>query len=407
MKRFIAPLVALVAGLFIVASPTSAYVKPSALPPLPDGYEEFVPTFDFQELIGSQITGASLVDMSCTVDSVTGTNLFSESDPEFTPLSRLMELPIAFADSDAEVVLECGIELGFPGEPQEISGSISNPAMSEFLGTSSGAINMLCDINATPAVTIQMRFGGAVPGGADITAIGSDSRIPFVCNILIIFEGEETSLLVGSVEGALEIFNPFASTTLCNRAQVISCVAIRLQDAQVEITSASGKFEGYVGSGTFSFQNQFTLPSIDSALSMAGVSPARFGDSRLVASKRTGRNATIQLDLEPGRNRASIVHPYKAPGRAMATIRDGEQIVVVSSQTGSCVISARRGTGTWKRVAQVGLNQDGAARLSLSGANLANFKSTGVIRNGIVTLRAACGPQRTWTDTKQVKYLGR
>ena len=71
------------------------------------------------------------------------------------------------------------------------------------------------------------------------------------------------------------------------------------------------------------------------------------------------------------------------------------------------MISARRGTGIWKRVAQVGLSQDGAARLSLTGANLANFKSTGVLRNGVVTLRAACGPQRTWTDTKQVKYLGR
>ena len=407
MKRFIAPLVALVAGLFIVASPTSASVKPSALPPLPDGYEEFVPTFDFQELIGSQITGASLVDMSCIVDSVAGTNLFSESDPEFTVIERLGDMPVAFSDPNADVVLECGLEIGFPSEPQEISGTISNPAMSEFLGTPSGAINMLCDIDATPAVTIQMRFGGAIPGGADITAIGSDSLIPFVCNMLIIFEGEETSLLVGSVEGALEIFDPFDSTTLCNRTRVISCVAIRLQDAQTEITSASGKFEGYVGTGTFSFQNQFTLPSIDSLLSMAGVSPARFSDSKLSASKRTGRNATLQLDLEPGRNRASIVHPYKAPSRAMATIRDGEEIVVVSSQAGSCVISARRGTGIWKRVAQVGLSQDGAARLSLTGANLANFKSTGVLRNGVVTLRAACGPQRTWTDTKQVKYLGR
>jgi hypothetical protein len=266
---------------------------------------------------------------------------------------------------------------------------------------------MFCDIDASPNVTIQMRFGGAVPGGADVTAIGADSRIPFVCNMLMIFEGEETSLLMGSVDGALEIFNPFNSTSLCNRTRVISCVAIRLQDAKVEITSASGKFKGYVGTGAFSFQNQFTLPSIDSLLSMAGVSPARLSDTKLAASKRTGRNALIWLELEPGRNRASIVHPYKAPGRAMATIRDGEQIVVVSSQTGSCVISARRGTGTWKRVAQVGLNQDGAARLSLSGANLVNFKSTGVIRNGVVTLRAACGPSRTWTDTKQVKYLGR
>lgn len=407
MKRLLASSVLLAVGLIVVASPTSASVRSSALAPLPDGYEEFVPTFDFQELIGAQVTGASLVDMSCTVDSVSGTNMFSASDPEFALLSRLTETTTAFSDPDADVALNCGIELGFPGEPQEISGSITNPAMSEFLGTSSGAINMLCDIAASPNVTIQMRFGGAVPGGADVTAIGADSRIPFVCNILIIFEGEETSVLVGSVEGALEIFNPFASTTLCNRAQVISCVAIRLQDAQVEITSASGKFEGYVGSGTFSFQNQFTLPSVDSTLSMAGVSPARFGDSKLVARARTGRNAKIQLDLEPGRNRARIVHPYKAPGRAMATIRDGEQIVVVSSQTGSCVISVRRGTGSWKRIAQVDLNQDGSARLSLGGANLVNFKSTGVVRNGIVTLRAACGPRRAWTDLKQVKYLGR
>jgi len=407
MKRFIAPLVALAAGLFIVASPTSASVTPSALPPLPDGYDEFVPTFDFQELLGSQITGASLVDMSCIVDSAVGTNLFSGSDPEFTVIERLADMPVAFSDPNADVVLECGLELGFPREPQEISGTISNPAMTEFLGTSSGAINMFCDIDASPNVTIQMRFGGAVPGGADVTAIGADSQIPFVCNMLMIFEGEETSSLMGSVDGALEIFNPFNSTSLCNRTRVISCVAIRLQDARVEITSASGKFEGYVGTGAFSFQNQFTLPSIDSLLSMAGVSPARLSDTKLAASKRTGRNALIWLELEPGRNRASIVHPYKAPGRAMATIRDGEQIVVVSSQTGSCVISARRGTGTWKRVAQVGLNQDGAARLSLSGANLVNFKSTGVIRNGVVTLRAACGPSRTWTDTKQVKYLGR
>jgi hypothetical protein len=345
--------------------------------------------------------------MSCIVDSVVGTNLFSGSDPEFTVIERLADLPVAFSDPNADVVLECGLEIGFPREPQEISGTISNPAMSEFLGTSSGAINMFCDIDASPNVTIQMRFGGAVPGGADVTAIGADSRIPFVCNMLMIFEGEETSLLMGSVDGALEIFNPFNSTSLCNRTRVISCVAIRLQDAKVEITSASGKFKGYVGTGAFSFQNQFTLPSIDSLLSMAGVSPARLSDTKLAASKRTGRNALIWLELEPGRNRASIVHPYKAPGRAMATIRDGEQIVVVSSQTGSCVISARRGTGTWKRVAQVGLNQDGAARLSLSGANLVNFKSTGVIRNGVVTLRAACGPSRTWTDTKQVKYLGR
>lgn len=407
MKRLLALLVAICAGLFIVASPTSASVRSSALFPLPDGYEDFVPTFDFQELLGAQISGDSLADMSCTVDSASGTNLFSESDSEFTIFERLDELPVAFADPDADVALNCGIELGFPGEPQEFSGSIRNPAMSEFLGTSSGVINMLCDVSGTPTVIIQMRFGGAVPGGADITAIGSDSQIPFVCSIQIIFEDEDTSFLVGSVEGALEIFNPFASTTLCNRAQVISCVAIRLQDAQVEITSASGKFEGYVGSGTFSFQNQFTLPSIDSMLSMAGVSPARFGDASLATTRRTGRNARIQLDLEPGRNRAKILHPYKAPGRAIATIRDGEQIVVVSSQTGTCVISARRGTGTWRRIAQVELNQDGAARLSLSGVNLLNFKSTGVIRNSIVNLRAACGPRRTWIDSKQVKYLGR
>ena len=66
-------------------------------------------------------------------------------------------------------------------------------------------------------------------------------------------------------------------------------------------------------------------------------------------------------------------------------------------------MQARKGTGAWKTLGTATATAKGVVAKTLSSTWFTNFLSTGVAKNGTVTMKANCGGIEA---TKQVKYLG-
>lgn len=381
------------------------------LPPLPEGYEDFdfVQELDLQTFIGGN-TNPDVFGLRCTVTSASNV---ADSNPavtegfQFAGITALSVFPPVVADEDAVVVSRCTIPLTLPTNEVSTQALVNNDALVPLVGVDSGIFSLQCTVGASPDATVRLKVGGGVPGRVDIVATGLSAPIPFICSFEILFQAEIESELQGTVEGTIDVMSSLTDTTLCNGRTTITCVPVELPDAVVTVTSASGALEGYVGSGTFSFENQFTLARMETLLKMAGDVDAFSGiRTRVsVATAKTGKISDLRLNLEPGSGAAKLLRPFVEPGTRVATIANGQAMLAVTAPNAMCAFSAKRGSSAWKAIGSKRANADGESALALSGTVLNKFRSTGVKVGGTVSLRVACGAGGAFKDQKEVRYV--
>lgn len=402
--------------LIVCLAAATAFALPTGganadLPPLPEGYEDFdfAQELDLQTFIGGN-TNADVLGLSCTVlsaSNVADSNASITEGFQFAGLAALSVFTPVVADDDAVVVSRCTIPLTLPTDEVSTQALISNEALVPLVGIDSGIFSLKCTVGASPDATVRLKVGGGVPGRVDIVATDLSAPIPFMCSFEILFQAEIVSELHGTVEGTIDVMSSLTDTTLCNGRTTITCVPIELPDAVVTVTSASGGLEGYVGSGTFSFENQFTLARMETLLKMAGDVDA-FSTVRTrapLAAAKTGKIADLRLNLKPGSGAAQLLRPFIKPGARVATIANGQSIVAVAAPNANCAFSAKRGSGAWKAIGSKRANSNGESTLALSGTVLTKFRSTGVKVGGNVTLRVACGAGGAFKDQKPVRYV--
>ena len=391
------------------------------VPTLPEGYENFDPSsIDFQSFLGDAVVMPDNLTLACTVSSATGTTSFSSGNSLSLPptgiagIADALKIRGVLLDDNAILTSSCRVGISLPTALQETTIPVSNDALAPIVGTSEGTIALECSVNAAPTVTLRVRMGGGVPGIVDIVATGLSAPIPFQCSFKMAFFGEGfgESTLVGTVEGAITLMtsSELSGSTICDGTTTITCIPIDLTNANVNITIATGELEGLVGTGDFGFKDSFGLDAVENKLatlaSAAGVdiTAQRFRSSRLNPFVRTGPNSSMTLELGAGANRARILRPFSSSNGATATIRDGGFISVVSKAGSRCAVSAKKGVGSWVALGTVVAGADGVGTQQLRTTWLAKFKATGVAKNGVVTLKAACGT--AGTAQKTVKYLG-
>jgi hypothetical protein len=375
-----------------------------AIRPMVD-YGSFVPNIDLDSFLSQSFGVHSFLFGDCEATSVSGTTEFTVGPPRILFLNERTAIEAVIADEDADVSLDCDFHNYAQYDTYEGSWTIRNQRMAAIFGTALGTMNVACNVGGEMELSTKLRIGGAVPGGADLYVTSGSSPVTFICSYDLIYDGTTSGSLNGTIEGELEVFNPRPNTSLCGTNQFISCVAVRVRNADVHVVNSTGYFAGLSGTGKFSFQNHMRMPEIDEWFAGKGVSSQSLGRSPITTKvRKPGKTASLTLNLAPGGASARILRPFQYPGALIASVYDGDDLIVVSQPGVWCTLSARHGSSAWKTIGSKVTNQSGLASITLSGPRLANFKSTGVSRNGIVSMRAACGPGGLMTDQKQVKY---
>ena len=329
-------LLAGILGVAALAVPAAVSMA-DELPALPDGVANFDPAdINFQSFLGRDIETPTNLALSCQVAQASGTTVRGAGDSLSIPVDGVAIWQILM-DPDAAVTANCGLQLTIPSGVQKTTVAITNDALEPIVGTNTGSMALECTLSSSPRVNVRVKFGGAVPGNLDVVVTDSTQPFPFMCSFAITFNGEVVSSLVGTIEGVVEIITPLTGTTLCNGATTITCVPIELNNGVVNVTAATGLLDGYVGEGTFSFQNQFTLPTVERQLGVLSdivnvpITANSLRGAALNPYRKTGKISTMNLALVPGADETAILRPFRAPGTAVATIRNGGQISLVTA----------------------------------------------------------------------------
>lgn len=374
-----------------------SWATAASLPPLPEGYENFVPEIDYATLMGDAVTGSG--DLACTV---TESNIaaFGVGSP-FNPreiqsdlFGKGLQLLGALNDPTKEGVASCNVNVAIPSGVRSITGSITNEALVELTGAATGTFALDCEMEKSFQATAEVRFGGKVPGKIDVVATGANEPIPFNCAIAISFG---SSTLNGTVNGAAEVVDPELAG-VCDGLSTISCAPIRLTDAKVVITSSTGKFAGRTGEGTYSFTDSFSLPFVESQLSsVPGISKSSVRKSAVRAM--SGAAEKMTLTLNKSTSKTAILRPIGT------TIAANGKIAVTGNAKAACTLTAKVGKKS-ARIASFTLNSSGRTSARAFTSKVA--KSIGAKKNSKVTLTASCKGtnKKTSTAVRSLKYLG-
>jgi len=372
----------------------------SALPPLPTGAGDITPEVNWSQFI-SPIMNASAI--SCTVNSVSNNSdvtIGQTLSPMSNPLVDGMKLRSVVSDSDADVGATCTSDVTIPSTPIKVTGTISAPGMASVPGVgTSGNMDLNCTAkSSTPTVTVTVsaNFGGAVTGKARITGQSSSASIAFNCSMGLTFNAGTG--IAGTVAGSLTIGNPTANQSCSGQASP-TCIPVSLVNATVTVTGGSGALAEAAGSGTYSFNDSFKLPGIDSALSMVGVSSIR----KMSAPRALAANSDeLKLNLQAGKHKVSVA----GVSSSSFTFKSGTQVQITSSPSSQCKVRA-----TFKRttvtLASPRLATTGTATVTISSSAVKKIKAAGAKKNTKIAMTTSCtSGSKTATAKSSPKFAG-
>lgn len=364
---------------------TSSALPASALPPIPTGAGDITPDINWAQFI-SPIMNASAI--TCTVTSVSnyagaGVTVGTVIAPMANPLVDGAKLQSIVADSDANVGATCTSDVTVPSSKISVTGTLSAPGMASLQGVgSSGNMELSCVAkSSTPTITVTVaaNFGGGVTGKARVTGQSSTGSVSFNCGMGLTFSGGAG--IAGTVVGNLTVGDP-TNNQSCASQTGPTCIPVSLINATVTVTGGSGALAEAAGSGTYSFNDSFKLPGIDSALSMVGVSSIR---KMSVPRALAANTDELKLNLVAGKHRVKVT----GPSTSSFTFKSGTQIDVSSSPSSKCKVIA-----TFKRtsvtVASPKIPSTGTTTVTISSSASRKIKAAGAKKNSKISMTTTC-----------------
>ena len=384
------------AGLLLLASTTgvaTAQVTTSSTA-LPAGAGDFVPTIDLSADLASLV---NVVSSPCTV---------SESNISVMPVGGTLTLPptdiaqflsaltAIKAKADSRVALSCSPELKMSGEERTISGTVTNAALSL-----SGSFTLKCIFQESLSAKANLSFGLGVKGLMQLDVVSASVAMPMTCAMSMSLGGGTT--VAGTVDGLAKIGSTVSQS--CTGSTLESCVPLSV-DAKVSVTSATGKFAGLVGTGTYSFTPSFTVPSLNGNL---GLLTGQLKSSSVRASRAvvrtTNTSGSMSIDFAAGKAKTEILHPVVSSSGS-SSFGKGLRYGAVSTPKDKCIFTAVKGKKKFSFPALTAASNGATASKVVTAAqSKAMAKALGIKANAAFSLQAKCGKTIT---TQTVTYAG-
>ena len=388
---------ALITGTAVVVAALVAPAPVSALPTLPDGAGDIVPDINWAQFM-SPIVQASAIN--CTVKTVTGTTAVAVGRT-FAPLTNPMTdgllLMNLIKTPTADVTSTCTTEATIPTAPIDVTGTFTAPKMADVAGVGgTGNISLKCTATTpTPTVTFTVvgRFGGAVPGKAQINGESSSAAVAFKCNMALSFSGG--AALSGTVDGALKISD--STNPVCATITAASCMQISMAEATVTVLGGSGALADAAGGGTYSLSDYLSLNSIDSAINQVK-------SMSVSAAALTSNGDQLKLALLAGKHKVTLASPAQS-GRNVSYGK-GTKFEVLSAPGASCKVTAtlKRKTVT---IGSSKLSAAGTGSYTVSTTVARKLLAAGVKKNTKPATKVACTVGKsTTTLSLSGKYTG-
>ncbi len=384
------------AGLLLLASTTgvaSAQVTTSSTA-LPADAGEFIPTIDLSADLASLV---SVVSSPCAV---------AESNISVMPVGATLTLPptdfaqflsaltAIKAKADSRVALLCSPELKMSGEERTIKGTVTNAA----LGLS-GSFSLKCIFQETLSAKANLSFGLGVKDFMQLDVVSASVAMPMTCAMAMSLGGGTT--VAGTVDGVAKIGTTVSQS--CSGSSLESCVPLSV-DAKVSVTSATGKFAGLVGTGTYSFTPSFTIPSLNSNLSLlTGQLKASSVRANRAVVRTTNTSGSMSINFAAGKAKTEILHPVVGSSGS-SSFGKGLRYGAVSRPKDKCVFTAVKGKKKFSfPVLTTASNGATASKTVTSAQSKAMAKALGMKPNAAFSLQVKCGKT---TAMQSVTYAG-
>lgn len=398
-SRFRALAVVLASAAVVTVAPSPA----AALPTLPTEAGNITPEINWTQFL-SPLVQAS--EISCTITSVTGTNAVTvgqKLEPMKNQMTDGLTLLTVARTPISNVGADCTSEVTIPTTTFNVSGSFTAPGMANVAGVgSTGTVAMVCAATSpTPKVTftVSAAFGGAVAGKVKITGKAGASNIAFDCSLSLAFAAG--AALAGTVEGTIA-FADSVNNSLCTAQTALTCVQASVANATVTITGGSGALADASGTGTYSFNDIFSLPGIESSLSMVTSMGVRTAGVR--AAGATSNADQLLVTLLAGKHTVRMIRPKDSSGTL--SVGAGGSIEVVSSPSAKCSLSGKLGTKTVS-IGSSTLPKSGTASYAISSAVAKKMKAAKITAGKKFALTVSCiASKKTATLKKTVTYSG-
>lgn len=384
------------AGLLLLGSTpgvASAQVTTSS-PVIPAGAGDFVPTIDLSADLASLV---NVVSSPCAV---------SESNISVMPVGATLTLPptdiaqflsaiyAIKTKADSRVALLCSPELKMGGEERTIKGTITNSALNL-----SGSFTLKCIFQESLSAKATLSFGLAVKDLMQLDVVSASVAMPMTCAMAMSFGGGTT--VSGTIDGLAKIGSTVSQS--CTGSTLESCVPLSV-DAKVSVTSATGKFAGLVGTGTYSFTPSFTVPSLNGNLSLlTGQLKAQSVRASRAVVRTTNTSGSMRIDFAAGKAKTEILHPVVSSSGS-SNFGKGLRYGAVSAPKEKCIFTAVKGKKKFSFPAlSAGANGATASKVVTAAQSKALAKALGIKVNSAFSLQAKCGKT---TATQAVAYAG-
>ncbi len=241
------------------------------------------------------------------------------------------------------VVMQCEPEIAIANTSRTVTGTIS----SEAIGFTDATFSVTCQFNANLAVKAKVSVGLGVSGLVKIQ-VSSASQLPIACSFLGsgTLEGDtEATTIAGTIEGFAKVGD--AATSTC-AAGVAGCIPFSLDSVKVTITEATGRLDGYVGTGTYSYGDTFLLDEVTSAVTAVKNRVFKSGVRTSAVSP-----ATMNVSLQRGAGKTVILRPAPAKPGWRGVVTPSSPIIIAAPVGTSCSVALKVGTKKWQSAASV------------------------------------------------------
>ena len=371
-------------GAAILVSTLLAGGTASAEDALPVGYGDFVPEVDFGPAMSTLV---NIGTTPCVVKSSNVSSLPAQTKMDLPPADLMQFVGVLNqmkANSSSLIAFECTPTVNFTAAEKSITGTVTNKA----LGLT-GSFLLKCSFKQSVTITASLELGMALPGGTQMSVSPTNSAIPISCGIRIVLSDETT--MNGTVEGSATI----GATKQCEGSSDKSCVGIQA-DAQVVVTSATGQLKGYIGTGTYTFQDAFTLPKLNDSLGQAVFLLGKSSVRALRSSPKVADSTdALNIKFARGAAKTEILYPASVAG-AESSFGKNSTYGAVSAPKAKCVFTAVKGSRQFALPA-VTANAQGATvtKVLTSAQAAAMAKSLKLKVGSAFVLRAKCGSATT------------
>ena len=261
-----------------------------------------------------------------------GTNLAPKCTPDEATIGGLLiqgktaEVTCTVSGSDAS---------------STVTGTASNPTLATAAGDAgftSGLIDANCSSAQSVSVSLTLSLAGLSPTPTVNQTINTFSgKFSQGCTFAMSFQDAASSKLFGTIEVNARLGNEDGS--------VVGNVVNVTIAGKVFITSGTGVFSGYAGSGTFSQSQEIDL-DISKRASASSVS------AQSVRATADSDPSTMSLTLTKSKGQARIVSPAPPAGspKGTAKVKASTKIKVTAPAGSTCTVKTSSGkvVGTGK-----------------------------------------------------------